>query len=80
MLSNSILTKKMVVKGAIGGQKFGQNNSIYYSDSQPANLLRTLSVQNSSFQFNQALARKTFNYSQKMPEFLNHRKQGSLTL
>ena len=54
MLSNSSLTKKMVVKGAIGGQKFGQNNSIYYSDSQPANLLRTLSVQDSSFQFNQA--------------------------
>ena len=49
MLSNSILTKKMVVKGAIGGQKFGRNNSIYYSDSQPANLLRTLNVQDSSY-------------------------------
>ena len=52
MLSNSILTQKMIIKGAIGGQQFGQNNSIYYIDSQPANLLRTLSVQDSSYQFN----------------------------
>ena len=38
MLGNSVLTNKMVIKSAIGGMTFGEANSIYYSDSQPANL------------------------------------------
>ena len=47
MLGNSVLTNKMVIKSAIGGMTFGEANSIYYSDSQPANLY--CEAQNSTF-------------------------------
>ena len=43
---------------SIGGMKFGEANSIYYSDSQPANLLRNCEFQNSTFHFKNVPSRE----------------------
>ena len=48
----------MVIKG---GTRYGENNLIYYSDSQPANLLRTFEVQNSVFHFSNTPSREEIN-------------------
>ena len=58
MLDNSVLTNKMDIKGSIGGMKFGEANSIYYSDSQHANLLRNCEFQNSTFHFKNVPSRE----------------------
>ena len=49
-LASFILTDMLVVKGAVGGERFGENNSIYYSDATPAaNLLRSVSIADSHY-------------------------------
>ena len=51
-LASSILTDLLVVKGAVGGERFGTDNSIYYSEASPAaNLLRSVSSVDSHYQF-----------------------------
>ena len=52
-LASSILTDMLVIKGAVGGERFGQSNSIYYSDATPAaNLLRSVAIADTHYQFN----------------------------
>ena len=52
-LASSILPDRLVFKGAVGVEHFGQNNSIYYSDTTlAANLLRSVIIAESHYQFN----------------------------
>ena len=61
-LASSILTDLLVVKGAVGGERFGAGNIIYYSDSTPAaNLLRSVSSVDSHYQFYQQPSQEDLN-------------------
>ena len=51
-LCSSLLTDLLVCKGAIGGMRFGEGNSIYYSDQSPnAHLLQRVSTSGSHYKF-----------------------------
>ena len=61
-LASAILTDLLVVKRAVGGECFGANNSIYYSDASPAaNLLRSVSSADSHYLFNQQPSQEDLN-------------------
>ena len=61
-LASSILTDLLVIKGAVGGERFGTDNSIYYSEASPAaNLLRTVNSVDSHHQFNQQPSEEELN-------------------
>ena len=61
-LCSSILTDLLVVKGGVGGEHFGTGNSIYYLDSTPgANLLRSVSIVDSHYQFFQQPSQEDLN-------------------
>ena len=58
-LCSSILTDLLVCKGAMDGERFGERNSIFYSDSTPnAHLLKSVSNAGSHYQFSKSHLKK----------------------
>ena len=51
-LAASPVASLLAIKGAVGGSRFGDENSVFYSSSQPANMLRSLDILDQNFVFN----------------------------
>ena len=72
-LCSSLLTDLLVCKGAVGGQRFGEGNSIYYSDSTPnAHLLKSVSNSGSHYQFFQKPSQEDLNLLPHGVHITNH--------
>ena len=72
-LCSSLLTDLLVCKGAIGGEKLGEGNSIYYSDNTPnAHLLKSVSNSGSHYKFFQKPSQGDLNLLPHGAQVTNH--------